>query len=139
MKKKILIATHSIFAEGIKKTLELILGEQPAVSTLCAYTDGISEIETPVKEIISHLKDDEELIIATDLFGGSVNNEFMKYLSSSNIHLIAGINFPLLVELVLNLDNTDTAQMIQSAVSTGRDQLLYCNALLDTPVLKDTF
>ena len=92
-----------------------------------------------MKEIISHLKDDEELIIATDLFGGSVNNEFMKYLSSSNIHLIAGINFPSLVELVLNLDNTDTAQMIQSAVSTGRDQLLYCNALLDTPVLKDTF
>ncbi len=47
-----------------------------------------------MKEIIDALCDDEELIVTTDIFGGSVNNEFMKYLSKSNIHLIAGVNLP---------------------------------------------
>lgn len=28
----------------------------------------------------------------TDLFGGSVNNEFMKYISNPQIRLIAGMN-----------------------------------------------
>ena len=89
MKKKLLIATHSVFADGIKNAMELVTGEQNSVSTLCAYTNDMTEVETPIKEIIDALCDDEELIVTTDIFGGSVNNEFMKYLSKSNIHLIA--------------------------------------------------
>lgn len=94
MKKKLLIATHSVFADGIKNAMELVTGEQNSVSTLCAYTNDMTEVETPIKEIIDALCDDEELIVTTDIFGGSVNNEFMKYLSKSNIHLIAGVNLP---------------------------------------------
>ena len=36
MKKKLLIATHSVFADGIKNAMELVTGEQNSVSTLCA-------------------------------------------------------------------------------------------------------
>ena len=81
MKKKLLIATHSVFADGIKNAMELVTGEQNSVSTLCAYTNDMTEVETPIKEIIDALCDDEELIVTTDIFGGSVNNEFMKYLA----------------------------------------------------------
>ena len=105
MKKKLLIATHSVFADGIKNAMELVTGEQNSVSTLCAYTNDMTEVETPIKEIIDALCDDEELIVTTDIFGGSVNNEFMKYLSKSNIHLIAGVNLPLLFELIMNLES----------------------------------
>lgn len=76
MKKKLLIATHSVFADGIKNAMELVTGEQNSVSTLCAYTNDMTEVETPIKEIIDALCDDEELIVTTDIFGGSVNNEF---------------------------------------------------------------
>ena len=102
MKKKLLIATHSVFADGIKNAMELVTGEQNSVSTLCAYTNDMTEVETPIKEIIDALCDDEELIVTTDIFGGSVNNEFMKYLSKSNIHLIAGVDFdPVKVDISL--------------------------------------
>ena len=33
----------------------------------------------------------------TDLFGGSVNNEFMKYISNPQIRLIAGMNLALVI------------------------------------------
>ena len=33
----------------------------------------MTEVETPIKEIIDALCDDEELIVTTDIFGGSVN------------------------------------------------------------------
>ena len=77
MKKKLLIATHSVFADGIKNAMELVTGEQNSVSTLCAYTNDMTEVETPIKEIIDALCDDEELIDTTDIFGGSGNNEVM--------------------------------------------------------------
>lgn len=130
-KKRLLIATHSTFADGIKNAMELVTGRQDSVSTLCAYTGDISEVETPVREIIDGLGPDEELIIATDIFGGSVNNEFMKYVTQKNIHLIAGVNLPLLFELVSCLDAADTKKAVEAAVDNSKEQIRYCNLLLD--------
>ena len=139
MKKKLLIATHSVFADGIKNAMELVTGEQHSVSTLCAYTNDMTEVETPIKEIIDALCDDEELIVTTDIFGGSVNNEFMKYLSKSNIYLIAGVNLPLLFELIMNLESENTVQMIETAVKNARKQLQYCNPLIQCSIIEENF
>ena len=139
MKKKLLIATHSVFADGIKNAMELVTGEQNSVSTLCAYTNDMTEVETPIKEIIAALCDDEELIVTTDIFGGSVNNEFMKYLSKSNIYLIAGVNLPLLFELIMNLESENTVQMIETAVKNARKQLQYCNPLIQCSITEENF
>ena len=139
MKKKLLIATHSVFADGIKNAMELVTGEQNSVSTLCAYTYDMTEVETPIKEIIDALCDDEELIVTTDIFGGSVNNEFMKYLSKSNIYLIAGVNLPLLFELIMNLESENTVQMIETAVKNARKQLQYCNPLIQCSIIEENF
>lgn len=139
MKKKLLIATHSVFTDGIKNAMELVTGEQNSVSTLCAYTNDMTEVETPIKEIIDALCDDEELIVTTDIFGGSVNNEFMKYLSKSNIYLIAGVNLPLLFELIMNLESENTVQMIETAVKNARKQLQYCNPLIQCSIIEENF
>ena len=139
MKKKLLIATHSVFADGIKNAMELVTGEQNSVSTLCAYTNDMTEVETPIKEIIDALCDDEELIVTTDIFVGSVNNEFMKYLSKSNIYLIAGVNLPLLFELIMNLESENTVQMIETAVKNARKQLQYCNPLIQCSIIEENF
>lgn len=139
MKKKLLIATHSVFADGIKNAMELVTGEQNSVSTLCAYTNDMTEVETPIKEIIDALCDDEELIVTTDIFGGSVNNEFMKYLSKSNIYLIAGVNLPLLFELIMNLESENTVQIIETAVKNARKQLQYCNPLIQCSIIEENF
>lgn len=140
MKKRLLIATHSTFAEGIKNAMELVTGSQDRVCTLCAYTDDMSEVETPVKKIMDELGPDEELIIATDIFGGSVNNEFMKYLKRKQIHLVAGVNLPLLFELITSLDTQDTQKAVENAVRNSREQIRYCNLLLEqAPAACDTF
>ena len=120
MKKKLLIATHSVFADGIKNAMELVTGEQNSVSTLCAYTNDMTEV-------------------TTDIFGGSVNNEFMKYLSKSNIHLIAGVNLPLLFELIMNLESENTVQMIENAIQNAKEQLQYCNPLIQCSITEENF
>lgn len=130
MTRKLLIATHGTFAKGIKSSLELIVGNQDFIHVLCAYTDGITEIEKPIKNIISSLKPDEEVIIVTDLFGGSINNEFMNYISLPNVHLICGVNLPLLLEIVLNIQNEDIEKLITDSIKIAQEQIQYCNLLL---------
>ena len=53
-----------------------------------------------MKEIISqhHL---QPLIILTDLIGGTPNNVSIKQLNNNRIQIIAGINLPLLLELLM--------------------------------------
>jgi len=130
MNRKLLIATHGTFAEGIKCSLELILGKQDFVHTLCAYTGEISEVGTPIKKIIDSLKSDEELIVLTDLFGGSINNEFMNFISLPNVHLICGLNLPLLFEIVMNINTSDLQKLINESIKTAQEQIQYCNLLL---------
>lgn len=140
MNRKILVATHSTFADGIKKTMELIIGKQDSVLTLCAYVDGLTEIETPAKNIIDSLPEDTELIVVTDIFGGSVNNEFLTFLNRKNVFLVAGVNLPLLFELAMGLNsngNTDT--LIRNAVETAKNQIIYCNPLTDKQASQENF
>ena len=128
MKKKLLIATHSVFADGIKNAMELVTGEQNSVSTLCAYTNDMTEVETPIKEIIDALCDDEELIVTTDIFGGSVNNEFMKYIGRKNFYLVSGVSLPLLIEMVTDSE-PDIAKRIQVITDRASQFVWDCNSM----------
>ena len=134
--RKFLLATHGQFAEGIYDSLEKIIGEQTNVSTLCAYTEDDFDINRRVEEIVSSISDEDELIIITDIYGGSINNEFMMYLSLPNIYLISGLNLSLVIELVLSQE-TDTEKMINDALDVSKKSIKFCNPLLDLGKIKD--
>ena len=48
--RRLLIATHGRFAEGIKETLNFILGQTQAVDVICAYVEPDFDIEPGAKK-----------------------------------------------------------------------------------------
>lgn len=72
---KILLASHGNLAAGMLSSLELILGKQENVEVLCAYVDGEDNVGPRVESFIKSIKENEQWIVFTDLFGGSINNE----------------------------------------------------------------
>lgn len=129
--RRILLASHGKFADGIYNSLQMIMGEQERISTLCAFVDGNIDLKEEVNKIISALLPNDELIVITDIFGGSVNNLFMQYLSDSRIHLISGLNLPLLIELVGTFDDpVDTKSWLLKTLTSTKNSILYCNDLL---------
>ena len=141
MTRKLLIATHSTLADGIRGALALLAGEQDRISTLCAYVEQITEVETPIREIISVLRPDEELVVLTDVFGGSVNNEFMKYLQTGKLHLISGVNLSLAVEIAmaLSLPEEEFVKAVKAAIEIAKEQIQYCNELIGCRPEEDNF
>lgn len=130
--RNFLLASHGRFAEGIYDSLKKIIGKQSNVFTFCAYVDDNFDIKKQVKDIIDSKSEEEELIIITDIYGGSINNEFMNYLSLSNIYLVAGLNLPLAIEMILSQEE-DTEKMINIALKTSKESIKFCNPLLDSP------
>ncbi|MCD8084541.1 MAG: PTS fructose transporter subunit IIA [Clostridiales bacterium] len=110
--KRFVIASHGNFAAGILDSLELVMGRQENFMAMCAYRDGENDIRERVRKIIETRDPADEMIIVTDLFRGSVNNEFMIYTKDPGVYLVAGLNLALLLEILVNQEK-DTPVMIR--------------------------
>lgn len=137
--KQFLLASHGKFAEGILGSFQMILGDAPNITVLCAYTEENEEtLEHTVKKIICERNRKEDLIVVTDVFGGSVNNEFMKYLNEPGVYLVTGMNLPLLLELYSN-QNMESRDMIRLAIASAQNNLKFCTDLLQVKGEEEEF
>lgn len=127
---KFVLASHGKFAEGIYDSVKIIMGEQKNITVLCAYIDERSDLKKQVLSIINGLSPEDKLIVITDIFGGSVNNEFMSHVNKRNIHIVAGLNLPLLLELISRQEEADTVKMIEESLRNSKEYIQYCNKTL---------
>ncbi|EOA3460993.1 PTS sugar transporter subunit IIA [Enterococcus hirae] len=128
--RKIVIATHSMMAKGLKDTLEFIIGPQKSLLAITAYIDSDYSINQEIEQLFSDLAPDDELIVTVDLLGGSVSNAFSEQIGKDNFYLISGVNLPLLLELCLSGEQ-DTKKLIQKAMNSGNEGIVLVNDLLE--------
>lgn len=138
--RKFLIMSHGDMSSGIKSTLNMLLGNRDDVAAKSAYiNDNELSIESEIQNILSKFNDNDELIIFTDLFGGSVNNEAMKFIKDSRVKIIAGMNICLIIEVLSNSDSSnDINDVIRDAVNLARESIIFCNDL-DLNIDNDDF
>ena len=124
--RKFLIATHGTLASGIQNALRIITGEIDRVMVIDAFVGP----ENPVNQIqiyFDQLNDQDEVIILTDLPGGSVNQMLIRYVKRPQTHLVSGVNLSLVLALILDPGEMDTCSLIRQAIPEARQQMLYIN------------
>ena len=118
--RKIVIASHGMLAKGIQSTLELFAGKDLNVTYMAAYVDGEEKIETQIANFFADLADDDQAIIFTDIYGGSVNQKFtLAAQGRPNVALIAGFNLPLIIEISVS-GNSIKLDDLQKQLASGR-------------------
>lgn len=129
--KKIILATHGELAKGFVSALNIIVGDTEKIKTICGYLTPdfnlAQEIETIMKDIDFNTTD---VIVCTDMMGGSVNNEFVKYLSQYPFHLITNTNLAFLVDLLLTPGEINF-EVLNAKVSDEMVTVKYVNSLVD--------
>ena len=67
--RKIVVASHSLLAQGFKDTLEFLTGKGDAVNAVCAYVNDNGEgLDAAVEAALSGT---DEVVVLTDAYGGS--------------------------------------------------------------------
>ena len=66
----------------------------------------------------------DEVVVLTDALGGSVNQRFSRF-ASDRIHVIAGVNLPLAMTVVLA--RPDEKLDFDALVNEARQQIVYVN------------
>lgn len=128
--RKFLIATHGTLAAGIKSSLEIITGPTENLFLIQAYVDENKSIEEELQAILEQVSDQDELIVFSDILGGSVTNQILQYALKSNVHVVSGFNLALVIDIVLADTNTPAEQVISEAIENAKEQIVYVNKLL---------
>lgn len=129
--RKVLCFSHGWLAKGMVDTVKMIAGDFANLDYYCAYTSEDEDVEKEIDRIIQ-ANGDHELFVVSDIFGGSVNNEWMKHIKKvNNIHLVSGMNLAFLIELLVQLSNeeTDSQAAILQAMTCANEGFAYCNQL----------
>lgn len=128
--RRFLIATHTHLAQGFNEVVELLSGEHENVSVLNLYVDGNDDAEALLTAEIDSVDPHDELVICTDIMGGSVNNECLKLVQRRpNVFLLANTNLPLLLQLLF-LPEGDTTEQIRGVVAAEETRVMFCNDLV---------
>ena len=126
MERHYILASHGMFSQGIYDSIRIILGEKKHVHLITAYVKDGQDISDLIKETMKKIPTDAEIIACTDLFGGSVNNELMKYIGKEHFHLLTGMNLPMLMNLFLFSDE-DADKLIRRLFTEAKTGIMYCN------------
>ena len=74
--------------------------------------------------------EDTELFVCTDMMGGSVNNEFVKFLGKYPFHLITNINLAFVIDLALS--PVSTAEELIDKVNDELVSVKYVNKVINS-------
>jgi len=129
--RKFLIATHGALAKGISSSLDIIAGSMENVHLIQAYLDENKSIEEELKSLLGELREDEEWVIFSDLLGGSITNQILRVALRENVHVVAGFNLPVVLEVLLADAETPMKVVIEQAIINAREQLVYVNKLIN--------
>lgn len=125
---RMILASHHRMAEGLLDTLNYILPVHYPVCAVSAYLSD-TPVEEDFKEVLKDADPNEQILILTDMMGGSVNQYCCRLLAEyPNLHIIAGMSLPLALSLALQASNGPlSSEEITALVDDCRGQLVYVN------------
>ena len=129
---KIILVSHGKLAKGRKDTVEMIAGQQENLEAYEAYENGTSDDSfiNDLKNSLASSKNDD-VIVVTDVLGGSVNNEATQLLKDHpNLTILTGMNLPLIITLVTTVNSGISDEKVSEAIDEGKKGVLSVNKLM---------
>ena len=97
---QLFLATHGRMASGMLSSIEILYGTKPKNLTVFdAYVDE-KKLSDEVNQFINKTNQNEIKVLMSDIYGGSVCQELIKYIEYENTFVITGTNLGILLSLL---------------------------------------
>lgn len=128
--RRFIFASHHYLAYGLKDTVDFLTSNARTIHDINAYVeDKEQDLEIRVKELFDTFDPQDEVIVLTDLLGGSVYQKFYPYISD-RVHVLCGMNLPMAMSMVLAGEDVPfTETRITEIVEECKNQIVYVNKL----------
>lgn len=118
----LIIASHGTLCEGLADAFHMLASSEVPITTVSLNDTGIDDFRRRLVAEVEKSKNTAKMLILTDLYGGTPFNEsFALYLADpENLRVVAGVNFPMLIEAGMAAQDSDDLDEIASiAVQAG--------------------
>ncbi|QNK39094.1 PTS sugar transporter subunit IIA [Caproicibacter fermentans] len=122
---KILLVSHGKFAEGLCNTMHRFFGADNIFCAAVTEKDGSAKLRETVENYLAQWEG-EQVIICSDMMGGSANQTVYPFLSRPNTFLVAGMNLPLVMQLHLE-DGDITADALREMIKDAKTEIVLVN------------
>ncbi|MDF2677843.1 MAG: system fructose subfamily component [Bacillota bacterium] len=128
----ILIVTHGDFGKELLRSSEIIIGKIDGAKSI-SFNLGES-FETLAKEVSDTIEkfSSEELIVFTDMYGGSPFNAVQRALKNNNFYHITGVNFPLFIDIAVNKNAYSLDEIAEKIIKNGKKSIVFVNEKFST-------
>ena len=122
-----LLISHGTYATALKSSLAMITGDLASVFAVgLEPSDGPETFSAKMDAQLANMTDYDEIIVFTDLLGGSPGNAAVtKFMNDPRVHIIAGMNFPMLLNTVLA-----EGIGVEAVVQSGKDGIVDVKAFI---------
>jgi mannose/fructose-specific phosphotransferase system component IIA len=113
---KLFLSSHGHFASGMKNSIEILTGPNNKLTVFDAYINQES-VQEHLDAFYASVSPDDQVILLSDLYGGSVNQVMYLYASRPNTTLIAGVNLALVLELSVReeISKEELAKLVEQS------------------------
>ena len=131
----ILMVTHAELSKGYFSAMELILDINNEDMEIVSFEAGeaLDVFSEKLAEIIEKKYKHRKIIVLLDLPGGTPANMALPFLSASR-KLVAGINLPFVLELMIAKKNWDFVgrPRYRNMIENAKSSMVFYNKLLKT-------
>lgn len=129
----IIVFTHGPLSGALVESSKIILGEFDNVTTFSLYSgDNISQISEDVEQAISEKASNSNVLLLTDIPGGSPTNISAAVLQNADFECLTGVNLAMLLEAIL-LKGTvsDFKEYVSQVEEAGKNGILDLKKLIE--------
>lgn len=131
---KILVVSHGGIAEGFCETAKKFFGATEIYYANVDLETGVTGLVEKTEKFLNEWKD-EQVVICSDLKGGSANQTISKYISRPNTFVVSGTNLSLILQLIMAPEVT--TESLRAMIEESKNDLVLVNDVLATNCLDD--
>lgn len=101
--RAVLLISHGGLAQGVVDSFEMLCGHSDCLYSVClAYNDGPDDFSRKLRALEGTLSGYDEVLVLADVTGGTPCKAALgEYLAKPHVHIISGMNLPMVMEAVL--------------------------------------
>ncbi len=126
----LVVVTHAGLAQSLIAAATMITGSVEGCEAVELHAndpaDGLVE---RISEALKRVGTDN-IIIMTDMFGGTPSNAAISFLQEGKIEVVTGVNLPMLVEYFLRRERMNLEQLCASLLRCGRESVIVAGEFL---------
>ena len=120
----IVIVTHGELADGLLDAARAVAGRAERCTSVCLREgDSVEELGPRIASALDSVDDGDGVFVLVDMWGASPFNSaaVLALRAASPLEVIAGVNLPMVLELLVQRDAKGFEGLTAIALTAGRD------------------